>query len=326
MPRIFITRSLPGLAIDELRKAFGDASVEVFKEERVIRRDELLQGVHGANALLPILTESIDAEVMDAAGPQLKIIANYAVGYNNIDVDAATERKIIVTNTPGVLTETTADLAWALILGATRRTGEGERFLRAGKWDAWAPQLLLGPDVYGKTLGIFGMGRIGEAVARRAQGFDMPTLYANRNRKPPEVERELNATYVDKKTLLAQSDILSLHCPLTAETQHSFGTPEFATMKKTAVFINTTRGPVVDEAALAKALRTGEIAAAGLDVYENEPAVHPELLKCENAVLLPHMGSGTFETRGKMAEIAAQNITAVLQGHPPLNCVNPEAL
>lgn len=326
MPKIFITRALPGPAIDELHKSFGEPSVEVFAEDRVIRRDELLQGVQGANALLPILTETIDAGVMDAAGPQLKIIANYAVGYNNIDIDAATERKIIVTNTPGVLTETTADLAWALILGATRRTGEGERFLRAGKWDAWSPQLLLGPDVHGKTLGIFGMGRIGEAVARRAWGFNMPILYANRNRRPPQVERELNATYVDKETLLAQADILSLHCPLTPETRHAFGAPEFEAMKKTVVFINTTRGPVVDEAALAEALQSGEIAAAGLDVYEEEPSVHPELLKCENAMLLPHMGSGTFETRGKMAEIAAKNIIAVLGGQAPLNCVNPEAL
>ena len=321
-----MTRALPGNAIRMLADAFGAEAVSVFPEDRVIRRDELLEGVKGIDALLPILTETVDSPIMDEAGEGLKIIANYAVGYNNIDVEAATARKICVTNTPGVLTETTADLAWALILGTARRTSEGERYLRAGKWKSWAPQLLLGPDVHGKTLGIFGLGRIGQAVARRASGFNMPIIYYSPTRKDESLERELHATYVDRETLLAESDILSLHCPLSPETRHAFGESEFRAMKSDALLINTTRGPVVDEAALADALRNGEIAAAGLDVFEEEPAVHAGLLACENVLLLPHLGSATKETRAKMAEIAAANIVACLQGDRPPNCVNPEVL
>lgn len=326
MPRIFVTRALPGNAIQNLIDAFGPDAVSVFPEDRVIRRDELLEGVRGADAILSILTETIDAEVMDCAGPQLKIVANYAVGYDNVDVDAATARKIVVTNTPGVLTETTADLAWALILGAARRIGEGERFLRTGRWTEWSPQLLLGHDVHGKTLGIFGLGRIGAAVARRAKGFNMQVIYYSRSRKDADTETELGVEYAEKQALLEQSDILTLHCPLSDETRHAFGAAEFRAMKRSAVFVNTTRGPVVDEAALAQALRAGEIAAAGLDVFEEEPKVHAELLKCENALLVPHLGSASKETRAKMAEIAAANIVARLKGHHPPNCVNPDVL
>ena len=326
MPRIFVSRALPKSTIDMLTNAFGDSAVAVYPKDQVIERHELLEGVRGIEALLPILTETIDVEVMEAAGPRLRIIANYAVGYNNINVAEATKRGIAVTNTPGVLTETTADLAWALILGASRRIGEGERYLRAGNWKSWAPQMLLAWDVYGKTLGIFGMGRIGQAVARRALGFGMRTIYHSRSQKDAALERELNAAYVDLKTLLAESDVLSLHCPLSAETRHAFGADQFRKMKRTAIFVNTTRGPVVDEAALAAALLSGEIAAAGLDVFEHEPKVHPELLKCENALLLPHMGSGTIQTRTRMAEIAATNIVEFLSGRRPPNCVNPEVL
>lgn len=326
MTRIFVTRAVPQSALDMLADAFGAESVHVFPEDRVIRRNELLDGVRGADALFAILTETIDAEVMDAAGPQLRIIANYAVGYNNVDVQAATARRIPVTNTPGVLTETTADLTWALILGASRRVGEGERYLRAGKWTSWAPKLLLGHDVHGKVLGIFGLGSIGQAVARRASGFDMTVLYHSRTRRSADFERELGVKYATKEDLLTKSDIVTVHCPLSDETRHAFGEAEFRAMKPTAIFVNTTRGPVVDETALVRALREGWIAGAGLDVYENEPIVHPSLLECENALLLPHLGSATLETRSKMAEIAARNIIARLRGEYPPNCVNPEAL
>lgn len=326
MPRIFVTREIPEAGLTLLLDAFGSASVHVFPHDRVIGREELLEGVKGADALLPILTETVDAAVMDAAGPQLQIIANYAVGYNNIDVAAATERRIAVTNTPGVLTETTADLAWAILMATARRLGEAERFLRASKWAGWGPMLLLGVDVHGKTLGIFGMGRIGQAVARRARGFDMRILYTDVNRLEPAAERDLGAACVDKQTLLAESDFITIHCPLMRETTHAFSTAEFKAMRKTAILINTARGPIVDEAALATALKTGEIRAAGLDVFEQEPAVHPDLLECENALLIPHLGSATRETRGKMAEIAATNIIARLNGRRPPNCVNPEVL
>ncbi|MEX2016479.1 MAG: D-glycerate dehydrogenase, partial [Candidatus Hydrogenedentales bacterium] len=241
------------------------------------------------------------------------------------DVAAATQRRVAVTNTPDELTESTADLTSALILCAARRVGEAQRFLRAGKWTTWAPDLMCGVDVHGKTLGIFGLGRIGAAVARRARGFNMRVLYAGRSPKP-ELERGLGAAFVDKATLLAESDIISLHCPLNAETRHAFGAAEFRAMKPTAVFVNTTRGPVVDEPVLATALRDGEIAYAGLDVFEQEPAVHPDLLGCENALLLPHLGSATSETRTRMAEIAAENIAAALTGRRPPTCVNPQVL
>lgn len=326
MPRIFVTRVIPNEGLDLLRREFGEAQVIVAPHDRVIRRDELLAGVRGVDALLSILTDTIDDGVMEAAGPQLKIIANYAVGYNNIDVGAATARRIPVTNTPGVLTETTADLTWAILLATARRLGEGERLVRASKWAGWGPMLLLGVDVYGKTLGIFGMGRIGQAVARRARGFDMRVIYTDVSPLPAETEKALGVTYVDKPTLLAESDFISIHCPLIPETIHAFGAAEFKAMKKSAIIVNTARGPVIDEEALADALQSGEIRAAGLDVFEEEPRVHPKLLECENALLIPHLGSATKETRGKMAEIAARNIIARLNGQRPPNCVNPEVL
>lgn len=326
MPRVFVCRRLPQPALDSLFQAFGESAVEVFPEDRVITRGELLRAVRGIEALLSILTETIDAEVMDAAGPSLRIVANFAVGYNNIDVSAATSRGIPVTNTPGVLTETTADLAWLLLMSAARRAGEGERYLRAGRWQSWAPMLLLGWDVHGKTLGIYGMGRIGQAVARRARAFDMRVIYHDTRGLTAEEEQELGAAYTDMPGLLAESDFISIHAPLTGETRHAFGPGEFKAMKSTAILVNTARGPIVDEDALAAALQSGEIAAAALDVYEEEPAVHPGLLACENAVLLPHLGSATLETRTKMAQIAAANIIARLRGQRPPNCVNPEVL
>ncbi|MBI4560180.1 MAG: D-glycerate dehydrogenase [Candidatus Hydrogenedentes bacterium] len=326
MPRIFVARMIPERGLKILWDALGKQSVIVYEYDQIIPRGDLLAGVRKADALLPILTDTIDAAVMDAAGPQLKIIANYAVGYNNIDVAAATARRIPVTNTPGVLTETTADLTWALLLATARRLSESERLLRASKWSGWGPMMFLGMDVHGKTLGIFGMGRIGVAVARRAIGFKMRVLYTSLTRLESGLERELNAAPVDKATLLAESDIVSIHCPLSAETRHAFGAAEFKAMKKTACLINTSRGPVVDEEALADALKSGEIFAAGLDVYEDEPKVHPKLLHCDNAVLIPHLGSASHETRSRMAEIAATNIVARLNGEPPPNCVNPEVL
>lgn len=326
MPRIFVARRVPDAGLNLLFDAFGKDSVVVFPEDRIISRAELLAGVKGVDAVLPILTDKIDGEVLDVAGPQLKIVANFAVGYNNIDVPAATARKVPVTNTPGVLTDTTADLTFALILGVARRMGEGERMVRARQWPGWGPMQLLGADVYGKTLGIYGMGRIGQAVAKRAVGFDMNILYTNRNRLDAATEKQFNARYVDKATLLAESDYVSIHCPLMPETTHAFGAAEFAAMKKTAYLINTSRGPVVDEAALVGALNNGEIAGAGLDVYEHEPTLHEGLYDCENAVIAPHLGSATLETRGKMASIAATNIIARLRGERPPNCVNPEVL
>lgn len=326
MPRIFVSRRIPDKGLQLLSETFGSDSVDVFPHDRVISREELLSNVKGIDALLPILTETIDAAVMDAAGSQLKIIANFAVGYNNIDVAAATARGIPVTNTPGVLTDSTADLAFALILAVARRISEGERIVRANAWPGWAPMQLLGTDVYGKTLGIFGIGRIGQAVAKRAVGFDMRIVYSSRRRLSEEDEKKLGAIYVSKDELLAQSDFVSIHCPFTPETRHAFGLREFETMKRTSFLINTARGPIVDEAALAAALKQKVIAGAALDVYEEEPKIHPELFACENAVLIPHLGSATLETRGNMAYIAAKNIVARLTGQPLPNCVNLEAL
>ncbi len=326
MPKVFVCRSIPESGLQLLRDALGEEALIVASQDGPIARKALLQDIAGADALLPILTDRIDAAVMDAAGERLKIIANYAVGFNNIDVAAATARGIVVTNTPGVLSETTADTAWLLLMMAARRGGEAERYVREGRWHSWSPTLLLGRDVHHATLGIFGMGRIGQAVAQRARAFSMHILYTNRTPLPNAVEESLGATYVDKDTLLAQSDFLSIHCPLTPKTHHAFGVAEFVAMKKDAILINTARGSVVDEAALADALQQRQITAAGLDVFEEEPTIHPALLQCENAVLFPHLGSASWETRSQMAEIAAKNIIACLQGETPPNCVNPEVL
>lgn len=326
MPRIFVCREIPKPGLDLLKNTFGADAVDMYPKNEMIPREALLEGVKGADAILPILTDKMDAEVMDSAGPQLKIIANFAVGYNNVDVAAATQRGIPVTNTPGVLTETTADLTWAILMAVARRLGEGERLVRAGKWDGWGPMQLMGTDIYGKTLGIFGMGRIGQAVAKRAQGFDMRVICYTRNGIDSATSKALGATEVDLDTLLAESDYLTLHCPLTPETTHAFGAPEFKKMKSSAILVNTSRGPVIDEAALVDALRNGDIAAAALDVFEAEPKLQPGLVELENVLLIPHLGSATHDTRGKMALMAAQNIVARLAGQTPPNCVNPEVL
>ena len=308
--KVLVTREIPEAGL----RLLEDFDLCVLFE-RPPTRDELLEAVRGASGVLSTATEKMDGEVMDAAGEGLKVVANMAVGYDNIDVGAARERGVVVTNTPGVLDETTADVAFMLMLAAARRLGEGERLLRAGKWEWWGPKQLRGIDVWGKKLGIVGLGRIGRAVARRGRGFGMEILYHNRSRNE-EAEDELGARYLDLEALLRESDFVSIHTPLTDATRHLIGERELGLMQDTAVLINTSRGPVVDEAALAEALEGGRIFAAGLDVYEEEPKVHPKLLELEKAVLAPHIGSATIETRDRMATLAAENLRAVLSGEP----------
>ena len=309
--KVLVTREIPEAGLRPLETY--DLTV---LSEAPPARDELLEAAKGAEGVLSNVTEKMDAEFMDAAGDGLKVIANMAVGYDNVDVEAAKKRGIAVTNTPGVLDETTADTAFMLLLAAARRLGESERTLRAGNWEWWGPKLFVGVDVWGKTLGIVGMGRIGQAVAKRGRGFGMEILYHNRSRKE-DAEKELDARYADLEELLETADFVSIHTPLTDETRHLIGPKELRRMKPTAVLVNTSRGPVVDEGALADALADGRIFAAGLDVYEDEPKVHPKLLDLENAVLAPHIGSGSQETRDQMAVLAAENIVAVLSGGEP---------
>jgi glyoxylate reductase len=314
--KVLVTREIPDAGLRLLR----DFDVSVL-HERPPERDELLEAVRGAAGILPTVTEKMDAEIMDAAGDGLKVIANMAVGYDNVDVEAATERGVVVTNTPEVLNETTADTAFMLLLAAARRLGEAERLLRSGGWDAWGPMQLTGPDVWGKKLGVVGFGRIGQAVARRARGFGMEILYHDQYRNE-EAEQELGARYLDLNELLRACDFISVHTPLTDETHHLIGATELDRMKPETVLVNTSRGPVVDEASLADALAEDRIFAAGLDVYEEEPEVHPRLLELENVVLAPHIGSASVETRDKMAVLAAENIVAVLSGEEPKTQVN----
>lgn len=320
-PKILVTRRLPPKAMALLGENF---QVECNPHDRVLERAELLERVKGKEGLLPLLTDHIDGEVMDAAGKQLKIIANYAVGFNNIDVEAATHRKIAVSNTPGVLTETTADLTMALILAVARRIVEGDAFARSGQYEGWAPLLLLGTDVHHKTLGLLGFGRIGFAVAKRAAAFDMHIIYHDRVRAEPDLEKQVNARYVDKKALLKESDFISIHVPLLPETRRLIGPEELALMKSSAILINTSRGEIMDEAALAKALEEGKIAGAGLDVFEKEPEIHPALTNMAAVVMLPHLGSASLETRTKMGLMAAENMIAAFRGEIPPNCVNPK--
>ncbi|MGI6147457.1 MAG: D-glycerate dehydrogenase [Firmicutes bacterium] len=312
-PKVFVTCPIPEAGLDVLR---GAVDMEVNMDDRVLTRQELLAGVADADGLLCQLADVVDESVL-AAAPRLRAIANYAVGYNNIDIAAATDRRIAVTNTPGVLTETTADLTWALILAVARRVVEGDAMVRQGRFRGWAPRLLLGGDVYGRVLGVVGMGRIGQAVARRARGFGMKVLYYDRSGISSSLETELGATRVSLEELLRESDFVSLHVPLTPETRHLIGREQLAMMKRTAYLVNTARGPVVDEAALAQALAAGELAGAGLDVYENEPEVHPGLLGLDNVVLLPHLGSATVDTRERMAVMAAESLLDVLEGREP---------
>lgn len=315
MSRVVVTGRIPKPGLDILRRAGHE--VDVWDSEDQQPRDQLLEQVRGADALLTLLTEKVDAELLDAAGEQLQVVANVAVGYNNVDVDVCRERGVVATNTPGVLTEATADIAMGLILMATRRLGEGERVIRSGTPWQWGMFYLLGSGLQRKTLGVVGLGGIGAATARRARAFGMNIIYSSRSQAPRDLELELGAHRVDMDTLIAESDVLSLHCPYSPSTHHLLGEQEFAAMKSTAYVINTARGPVIDEAALAEALRTGQIAGAGLDVFEEEPDVHPDLLTCDNAVLVPHLGSATIETRTAMATLAADNAVAVLAGEEP---------
>ena len=320
-PAIFVTRKLPPAAMALLEENF---QMECNPHNRVLLREELLEAVRGKEGILSLLTDVMDGEVMDSAGQSLKIIANYAVGFNNIDVSAATKRKIAVSNTPGVLTDTTADLAMALVLAVARRIVESDIYTRAEKYMGWDPLLFMGSDVHHKTLGILGFGRVGQALAKRAVGFDMKVLYHNRSRVEPEIEKKFNATYVDQDTLLKTSDFLSIHVPSTPETTGLINSETLSLMKPSAFIINTARGEIIREGDLVKALEEKKIAGAGLDVFEHEPKIHPGLLKMDNVVILPHIGSASMETRTKMGLIAAENLISFFKGQMPPNCLNPE--
>ncbi|MGN6258742.1 MAG: 2-hydroxyacid dehydrogenase [Solirubrobacterales bacterium] len=317
-PTFVVTNRLPAPAIELLR-----AAGEVRSDEREVPvpRQELLELVAGADAVLTLLQDRVDEELLEAAGPQLRCLANVAVGYDNVDVEAATRRGIVVTNTPGVLDDATADLTLALILAVTRRVAEGDRLIRAGRPWTWGMHFMLGSDLRGKRLGIVGLGGIGQRVAERARAFGMEIAYHSRHPAPGEVVAELEAERMPLEQLLPSADVLSLHCPLTPETHHLIGAAELAAMKPSAVLVNAARGLVVDERALAEALAAGQIAAAGLDVYEHEPRVEPALLELDNVVLTPHLGSATIESRTAMAELAARNAISVLQGQGPLTPV-----
>ena len=316
--KVLVTRKIPEKGLDMLRARYDTV---INPEDRVMTKEEILAEIGDADALLCLLTDRIDAEVIDAA-PGLKVISNYAVGYNNIDFQHAAEKGIAVTNTPGVLTETTADLAWALLMAAARRIPESDAFMRQGKFRGWAPMLMLGSDIHGKTIGIVGMGDIGTAVARRAKGFGMRVLYHNRNRRPG-AEKEIGAEYVPLKTLMKESDYISLHVPLTPETRNMLDRDMLELMKPSAYLINTARGEVIDEKHLIEMLRSGRIRGAALDVFQGEPLnVNPELYGLDNVVLAPHIGSASLETRTEMAVMAAQAVIDVLEGRRPKNLVN----
>ena len=299
----------------------AEHTVHAWEDESPIARDELLKRVAGADAIVSLLTEKIDAELLDAAGKQLRSVSNVAVGYNNIDVPACRERNVLVTNTPGVLTDATADIAMALILMSTRRLAEGERVIRAQQPWQWGMFYMLGSSIQGSQLGIVGMGQIGAAVARRARAFGMTIAYTKRSPLDAETAKELNATHMELDELLTTSDVVSLHCPYSPETHHLMNASTIGKMKKSAYLINTARGPVVDEEALATALQQGKIAGAGLDVFEKEPTVHQALIGLDNAVLIPHLGSATVETRTAMANLAVTNALAVLSGKTAPNLV-----
>ncbi|MHC6175266.1 2-hydroxyacid dehydrogenase [Glutamicibacter endophyticus] len=319
MSKVVVTGRVPEAALELLR---AEHEVDAWDGTESIDRAELLRRVAGADAIVSLLTERVDGELLDAAGEQLQVVSNVAVGYDNIDVPACTTRGVRATNTPGVLTEATADIALGLILMATRRLGEGERLIRAEEPWKWGMFFLLGSGLQGKTLGVVGMGGIGQATARRAKAFGMEIVYQSRSELDPAVAAELGARRVELDELLEISDVVSLHCPYGPNTHHLIGAAELDRMKSSAYLVNTARGPIVDEAALARALRDGVIAGAGLDVFEKEPQVHPELLEQQNAVLVPHLGSATVETRTAMAVLAAKNTLAVLAGEAPPTPVN----
>ncbi len=319
-PRIFVTRAIPEKGFEIIRD-FCD--VDLWPNELPPARDELLQHIRGVDGLLSLLTDKIDGEVMDEAGPQLKVISNLAVGFDNIDVNAATARKIPVGNTPDVLTDATADFAFALMMAVARRIPEAERYVHEGKWKTWGPMTLLGVDLKGATLGLIGFGRIGQAMARRAAGFDMRVIYYDPSETKPDAE--FKARRVDFETLLKESDFISLHTPLTSDTRHLINPEAFSKMKSSAVLINTARGPVVDPDALYEALRENRIFGAGLDVTEPEPLpLDSPLLTLDNVVIVPHIASASNVTRDKMSWMAAQNLIAGLKGERLPNCVNPQ--
>jgi glyoxylate reductase len=321
-PKVFVSRMIPQEGLDIV---LAECDAEVNADDAHLSPAELVDKVNGKEGLLCLLTDDIDEAILDAS-PQLKVVANVAVGYNNIDVKAATRRKIIVTNTPGVLDKTTADFTWCLLLASARRLAEAERYTRAGKYTGWGIMLLCGEDVFGKTIGICGLGRIGRGVAKRAQGFEMRVLYTDAVRAPVEVEHELGAQFVDKETLFREADFVTLHIPLLPETHHYVSGNELKLMKKTAHLINASRGPVVDEVALVQGLRERWIAGAGLDVYEHEPHMAHGLTELDNVTLAPHIASASVDTRMKMAVMAATNLVEALQGRRPPNIVNPEVL
>ena len=318
MARVVVTGRIPAVAVERLRAAHD---VDAWEDERPIPRAELLARLAGADAAVTLLTERVDAEFLDAAGPGLRVVSNVAVGYNNIDVPACTARGVTVTNTPGVLTDATADIAMALVLMVTRRLGEGERVIRSRTPWQWGMGYMLGAGIQGRRLGIVGMGGIGLATARRARAFGMEIAYAKRTAVDAAIRDELGAVHLGLDELLATSDVVSLHCPYSKDTHHLIGAAQLARMRPTAYLVNTARGPIVDEAALAEALRAGRIAGAGLDVFEKEPEVHEGLLGLDNVVLIPHLGSATVETRTAMATTAAANALAVLAGEPAPNPV-----
>jgi len=321
MAKVFITRKIPQEAIDYLKNAPEVKEVRVNPDNRVLSRSELEDGVKWCDAMLAQLTDKIDAPLL-ALNPNLKVIANYAVGFNNIDVAAATAKNIPIANTPNVLTDTTADLTMTLLMTTARRIIESDRYMRGGHYKSWEPLLLLGSDVHHKTIGIVGFGRIGYAVAKRAFGFDMNILYTDVEVKP--YAKDFNAKLVSLEELLQQSDFVTLHPFLDDKSTHLIGEPQLKMMKKTAYLLNASRGAVVDEKALVKALQNKWIAGAGLDVFENEPAIEPELTKMDNVVIVPHIGSATIETRTAMGILAANNILARIRGQPLPSCVNPE--
>lgn len=319
-PKVFLTRELPPEAMERLRR---ETQLEMNPEDRVLTKEELIKGIKGKDAVLCLLTDQIDEEVLKA-NPDLKIVANYAVGFDNIDVETATAMGIPVSNTPGVLTDTTADLAFALILGVGRRIAEADKFVRTGKWAGWGPLQFLGADIHGATLGIIGLGRIGKAVAKRARGFGMDIKYWNRTLLSEEEELHAGLQYLPLEELLQVSDFVSINIAYNSKTIHLIGEKELQLMKDTAILVNTSRGPIVDEKALVQALKAGQIGGAGLDVYEKEPQIEPELLEMDNVVVLPHLGSATIATRTKMAMIAIDNLMAVIHGEQAPNLINEE--
>lgn len=322
-PKIVVTRRIPEPAIEILRNA-GD--VWVSPDDRPLEVSELHDAIRGADIAVTLLHDKVNDAFFDAAGDQLRAVCNVAVGFDNIDVPAATKRGVVITNTPAVLTEATADLAMTLILAVTRRAGEGERLIRAREPWSWHMFMLLGMGLQGKTLGVIGMGAIGQALARRAKAFGMSVIYSDARQAPAEVEQELGARRVELDELLRTSDVVSVHAPLMDSTRHLINAETLGLMKESAYIVNSARGPIIDEAALVDALKAGKIAGAGLDVYENEPETHPGLLDLENVVLLPHLGSATIETRTAMGVLAAENAVAVLNGERPKTPVNPEVL